>query len=67
MICLGNKHSPIDPPFVFIQWINEDNEGSESALIEALQIINKSFLSHETKLSSCNHINCNFCFVYILQ
>ena len=59
MICLGDNHSQIKPPFAFIQWISEDNEGSESALIEGL--------THETKLSSCNGINCNFCFVYILH
>ena len=59
MICLGDNRSQIKPRFVFIQWISKDNEGSESALIEAI--------THETKLSSSNDINCNFCFVYILH
>ena len=61
MICLGDNHSQIEPAFrdEFIQWINEDNEGNKSALIEAL--------THETNLSFSSDIKCNFCFVYILQ
>ena len=61
MICLDDNYSQIEPAFrdVYIQWINEDNEGNESALIEAL--------THETKSSFSNYINCNFCFVYILM
>ena len=37
MISLGDSYSQIDPAFRvgFIQWINEDNEGNESTLIEA--------------------------------
>ena len=60
MICLGDNHSQIEPAFrdVSIQWINEDNEGNKSVLIEAF--------THETKLSFSNYINYNFCFVYIL-
>ena len=42
----GDNHSQIEPPIrdVFIQWINEDNEGNESTLIdEALKVMKVSF------------------------
>ena len=44
MICLGDNHSQIDPAFidVFIQWINEDNEGNESVLIEAPKVMKET-------------------------
>ena len=46
MICLGDNHSQIEPAFrdVYIQWINEDNEGNESVLIEA--VMKENNLSH---------------------
>ena len=49
MICLGDNRSQIEPAFkdMFIQWINEDNEGIESALIEALKVMKENYLSHE--------------------
>ena len=47
MIFLGNNSSQIEPAFrdVFIQWINEDSEGNESVLIEA--VMKENNLSHE--------------------
>ena len=42
----GDNLSLIEPPIrdVFIQWINEDNEGNESTLIdEALKVMKVSF------------------------
>ena len=49
MICLGDKHSQIEPAIrdVFIQWINEDNEGNESVLIEVLKVMKENYLSNE--------------------
>ena len=42
MISLGDNHCQIEPVFrdVFIQWINEDNEGNESVLIEGHKVMN---------------------------
>ena len=49
MVCLGDKHSQIEPAFrdEFIQWINEDDEGNESVLIEALKVMKEKIFSHE--------------------
>ena len=49
MICLDDNHSQIEPAFrdVFIQLINEDNEGNKNALIEALKVIKENYLSNE--------------------
>ena len=32
---------------VMMHWINEDNERSESVLIEALRVMKENYLSHE--------------------
>ena len=44
---LGDNYSQIVPAFrdVFIQWINEDDEGNESVLIKA--VMKENNLSHE--------------------
>ena len=49
MVCLGDNHSQIEPDFkdVFIQWINEDDEGNDSVLIEALKVMKENNLFHE--------------------
>ena len=49
MICLGYNHSQIEPAIrdVFIQLINEDNEGNEGVLIEAIKVMIENNLSHE--------------------
>ena len=49
MICLGDNHSQIEPAFrdVSIQWINEDDEGNENVLVEALKVMKENYLSNE--------------------
>ena len=46
---LGDNSSQIEPAFkdVSIQWINEDDEGNESVLIEALKVMKENYLSNE--------------------
>ena len=49
MICLGDNYSQIEPAFrdASIQWINEDDKGNESVLIEALKVMKENYLSNE--------------------
>ena len=46
---IDDGHSQIESALknMLIRWINEDNEGNESVLIEALKVMKENNLSHE--------------------